>query len=101
MKFETLRETLLSPVQAVAGVVERRQTMPILANLLLSAGNSGLAVTASDTEVELVASTDVDIKEKGEVTVPARKLLDICRALPEGVKVSIALDKGKLTLRSG
>lgn len=101
MKFETLRETLLSPVQAVAGVVERRQTMPILANLLLSAGNSGLAVTASDTEVELIASTDVDIKEKGEVTVPARKLLDICRALPEGVKVSIALDKGKLTLRSG
>ncbi|MDE2069760.1 MAG: DNA polymerase III subunit beta [Gammaproteobacteria bacterium] len=101
MKFETLRETLLSPVQTVAGVVERRQTMPILANLLLTVGDTGLAVTATDTEVELVATTNVDIKEKGEVTVPARKLLDICRALSEGVKVVVVLDKGKLTLRSG
>ncbi|HKT31474.1 MAG TPA: DNA polymerase III subunit beta [Gammaproteobacteria bacterium] len=101
MKFETLRETLLSPVQAVAGVVERRQTMPILANLLLAAGDAGLAVTATDTEIELVATASVDVREKGEVTVPARKLLDICRALPEGVKVVVALDKGKLTLHSG
>lgn len=101
MKFETLRNTLLSPIQAVTGVVERRQTMPILANLLLSVGETGLAVTATDMEVELAATANVDIKEKGEVTVPARKILDICRALPEGAKVTVALDKGKLTLRSG
>ena len=101
MKFETLRDTLLSPVQAVAGVVEKRQTMPILANLLLTAGDSSLIVTATDMEVELVATANVEVKEKGEVTVPARKFLDICRALPEGAKVSVALDKGKLSLRSG
>src|SRR5574337_1320389 len=101
MKFETLRDTLLSPVQAVAGVVEKRQTMPILANLLLAVGDKGLAVTATDMEVELVATANVDVREKGEVTVPARKLLDICRALPEGAKVTVALDKGKLTVRSG
>ena len=101
MKFETLRDTLLSPVQAVAGVVEKRQTMPILGNLLLTAADTSLTVTATDMEVELVATANVDVKEKGEVTVPARKFLDICRALPEGAKVSVALDKGKLSLRSG
>ncbi|MGA9854561.1 MAG: DNA polymerase III subunit beta [Gammaproteobacteria bacterium] len=101
MKFETLRDTLLSPVQAVVGVVERRQTMPILANLLISVSDAGLAITATDMEVELVANTDVEIHEKGEITVPARKLLDICRALPEGAKLTIHLDKGKLSLRSG
>lgn len=101
MKFEILRNALLSPVQAVSGVVERRQTMPILANFLLAVTDSGLAITATDMEVELVATVTADVKEKGEVTVPARKFLDICRALPEGAKVSVALDKGKLILRSG
>jgi len=101
MKFEALRDTLLSPVQAVASVVEKRQTMPILANLLLTVSDSGLAVTATDMEVELVATVEVEIKEKGEVTVPARKLLDICRSLPEGARVGVILDKGKLILRSG
>ena len=101
MKFETLRDTLLSPVQAVVGVVERRQTMPILANLLLAVTDEGLAVTGTDMEVELVAKTTVEVQEKGEVTVPARKLLDICRALPEGAKLAVYLDKGKLSLRSG
>ena len=101
MKFETLRDTLLSPVQAVTGVVEKRQTMPILGNLLLMAGDPGLTITATDMEVELLATANVEITDKGEVTVPARKFLEICRALPEGAKVSVALDKGKLSLRSG
>ncbi|MDE2236083.1 MAG: DNA polymerase III subunit beta [Gammaproteobacteria bacterium] len=101
MKFETLRDTLLSPVQAVVGVVERRQTMPILANLLLSVSDAGLAVTGTDMEVELVANAAVDVQEKGELTVPARKLLDICRSLPEAAKITVYLDKGKLSIRSG
>jgi DNA polymerase III subunit beta len=101
MKFETLRDTLLLPVQAVVGVVERRQTMPILTNLLLSVSDGSLAITGTDMEVELVASTGVEVQEIGEVTVPARKLLDICRALPEGAKITVQLDKGKLSIRSG
>src|SRR5690242_1624036 len=101
MKFEILRDTLLAPIQAVVGVVERRQTMPILANLLLSVTNKTLSVTATDMEVELVAETQVEASDQGEVTVPARKLLDICRALPEGASVSVVLDKGRLVLRSG
>ena len=101
MKFEALRDTLLKPVQAVAGVVERRQTMPILANVLLTVSDKTLSVTATDLEVELVCEVEVDVKEKGEVTVPARKLLDICRALPEGAKVSLSLERDRVTVKSG
>ena len=84
MKLTASREALLKPLQAVIGVVERRQTMPILANVLLVAKNNRLSITATDLEVELVASTEANISNGGEVTVPGRKLLDICRALPEG-----------------
>ena len=56
-----------------------------------------LSVTATDLEVELVAQVDVDVKEKGEVTVPARKLLDICRSLPEGAKISLSLERERVT----
>ena len=101
MKFEILRDTLLGPIQAVVGVVERRQTMPILANLLLSVTDRKLSVTATDMEVELVAETEVSGADQGEVTVPARKLLEICKALPEGAGVSVTLDKERLVLRSG
>lgn len=102
MKFEVLRDALLVPLQAVAGVVERRQTMPILANLLLSVGQGTLTITGSDLEVELAARTPkIDSGEDGEITVPARKLLDICRALPEGQKVSVHLDNDKLIVRGG
>src|SRR6267142_3192095 len=101
MKFEALRDTLLNPIQAVVGVVERRQTMPILANLLLTVTDGSLSVTATDLEVELVAKAEVEVKDKGEVTVPARKLLDICRALPEGSKVTVSLERERITVRSG
>ncbi|ANO52867.1 DNA polymerase III subunit beta [Woeseia oceani] len=101
MKLSATRETLLKPLQAVIGVVERRQTMPILANVLLVAKNGQLAVTATDLEVELVASADVEVDTAGEVTVPGRKLLDICRALPDKANVSISQSGEKLSIRSG
>ncbi len=101
MKFSAPRETLLEPLQAVIGVVERRQTMPVLANVLLVAGDDGLSVTATDLEVELVASVDVKVEKGGEITVPGRKLLDICRALPDGANVSFSLSGDKVTVRSG
>ena len=101
MKFSIERSALLKPLQAVIGVVERRQTMPILANVLLSAKDGQLAITATDLEVELVASTELDIDNAGEVTVPGRKLLDICRALPEDVKVTVSLSGDKLAVRAG
>jgi DNA polymerase III subunit beta len=101
MKISAEREKILGPVQTVIGVVERRQTMPILANVLLSAKNNRLSVTATDLEVELVASVDVTVQQGGDITVPGRKFLDICRALPEGVTISLAVEGDKVTLKAG
>ena len=101
MKLSAARDVLLKPLQAVIGVVERRQTMPILSNILLIARNGELSVTATDLEVELVAKADVDVESGGEITVSGRKLLDICKALPDGAQVSISLSGEKLDIRSG
>ena len=100
MKIIAKREAILSPLQAVIGVVERRQTMPILANVLLSAKAGRLSVTATDLEVELVAASDVDVQRGGEVTVPARKLLDICRALPEATEITLNQEGERMVLRA-
>jgi DNA polymerase-3 subunit beta len=101
MKFTAAREALLKPLQAVIGVVERRQTMPILSNILMIAKDGQLAVTATDLEVELVAQTEVETESNGEITVSGRKLLDICRALPEGAEVKVSLSGEKLSVRAG
>jgi DNA polymerase-3 subunit beta len=100
MKIIARRESILSPLQSVIGVVERRQTMPILANVLLSAKGGRLAVTATDLEVELVATSEVDVQRNGEVTVPGRKLLDICRALPEGAEITLTLEGDRMSVRA-
>ena len=101
MKFTAAREALLKPLQAVIGVVERRQTMPILANVLLVAKDDQVSVTATDLEVELVASTEAEVGGAGEITVAGRKLLDICRALPEQAELAIQLSGEKLSIKSG
>jgi len=103
MKLETTREALLKPLQLASGVVERRQTLPVLANLLLVAENGALTMSGTDLEVEIQAriSEGVDIKTEGRVTLPARKLMDIWRSLPEGASVSITVDGTKSIVRSG
>jgi DNA polymerase-3 subunit beta len=101
MKFSAARDVLLKPLQAVMGVVERRQTMPILSNVLLVVRDGQLAVTATDLEVELVAQAEVNVDAAGEITVSGRKLLDICRALPEGSDIDMTLSGDKLTVKSG
>ena len=101
MKFTAAREALLKPLQAVIGVVERRQTMPILSNVLLVVKDGSLSVTATDLEVELVAQADVDTESGGEITVSGRKLLDICRALPDGTSVTVNVSGEKLNVKGG
>ena len=102
MNLITSRESLLRPLQSVIGVVERRQTMPILANVLLVTRDGQLSVTATDLEVELVARAGVDeIKAEGDITVPARKLLDICRALPDESTVELRLEGDRMIVKSG
>jgi DNA polymerase-3 subunit beta len=101
MKLTASREDLLTPLQSVIGVVERRQTMPVLANVLLSARENRLSITGTDLEVELVASHAVSVQQAGDVTVPGRKLLDIFRALPEKTSVSLTTDGDRVALRAG
>jgi len=101
MKFTSERERILEPLQAVIGVVERRQTMPILANVLLSAKNGRLAITATDLEVELVAGGEVTVAVAGDITVPGRKFLDIVRALPDKAVVTFSVEGEKVTVKGG
>lgn len=101
MKFKIQREALLKPLQQVSGVVERRQTLPILSNLLMQTGKGELSLTGTDLEVELVAKTTLDSKASGDITVPARKLLDICRTLPDEATLEISVDKDRAVIKSG
>jgi DNA polymerase-3 subunit beta len=101
MRFSVSREALLKPLQLTAGVVDKKQTLPVLGNVLLSVENEALAVTSTDMELEIVARSHVTEGEDGAITVPARKLLDICRMLPEGSEISLSMDKGRATVRSG
>ena len=98
MKFSIDRETLLEPLLRIQGVVERRQTLPILGNLLISSKDKQLSVTGTDMEVELVARVTVEGQEGGEITVPARKFIYICRALPTGANINMAVTEGKAVI---
>src|SRR5208282_1968064 len=101
MKLTAEREKLLAPLQAVIGVVERRQTMPVLANVLLGVREGQLSITATDLEVELVSATEVAAQEAGDITVPGRKFLDILRALPDKVPVALGLEGEKVVIKAG
>ncbi|MCH9673106.1 MAG: DNA polymerase III subunit beta [Gammaproteobacteria bacterium] len=101
MKFNLPRDVLLRPIQVVNGVVERRQALPILANTLITLQDNVLALTATDMEVELIARAAVEDGVSGEVTVPARKLIDICRSLPNDADVAFSQEDGRVIIRAG
>ena len=101
MKVSASREHLLEALQSVIGVVERRQTMPILSNILLSARDNRLRATGTDLEVELVAAAEVTVQQPGDITVPGRKLLDIVRNLPEKSQVTLTREGERIVLRGG
>jgi DNA polymerase III subunit beta len=101
MKLTATREEILAPLQSVIGVVERRQTMPVLANVLLSARDNRLSITGTDLEVELVAASRVTVAQTGDITIPGRKLLDIFRALPEKTSVTLSTEGERVSLRAG
>ena len=101
MKFTISREVLLQPLSQVVGVVERRQTLPVLANFMLAARDGRLTVTGTDMEVELISSVPADFTQEGEVTVPARKLVDIVKALPDGSNIAFKVSDDKATLSAG
>lgn len=115
MKFTIQRATLLKPLQMISGVVERRQTLPILANVLVTVTHDTLSLTATDLEIELIGTVPLEqaagpgagtvpleqVIEPGVITVAARKLFDICRALPDEAVLQFTLEGEHLILRSG
>ena len=102
MKITIDRESILKPLLIVRGVIEQRQTLPVLSNILVAARNGILAFTATDSEVEIEVQVAVDGLDDGEITVPARKIIDICQALPHGATVAFELeDDGRAHIRSG
>ncbi|MBX9873677.1 MAG: DNA polymerase III subunit beta, partial [Beijerinckiaceae bacterium] len=102
MKVTVERSTLLKSLGHVHRVVERRNTIPILSNLLLSGTEAGLKLKATDLDIEVVETVAADVPEPGATTVPAHTLYDIVRKLPDGAQVSLETtgDTG-LVLRSG
>lgn len=101
MKFSAQREILLTPLQHVVGAVEKRQTSPVLGNVLLEAEDGYMTVTATDSEIEMQARVEMQTDQSGSTTVPARKLLDICRHLPESARIDCNLTGDKVILKSG
>ena len=101
MKFSINQGVLLKPLQQVAGVVERRQTLPVLSNLLLRIDENTLSMTGTDLEVEMIGRVSVNGSVDGAITVPARKLVDICKEIPEDASIEFSLKETGLEIRSG
>ena len=102
MKFVVSREALLKPLQLVAGVVERRQTLPVLSNVLIVLNKDQLSLTGTDLEVEIIGRVHLEnAGQSGEITVPARKLVDICRSLPDGSNIEFILEDQRIIVKSG
>src|SRR3546814_11403983 len=97
MRFSLQREVFLKPLGKVVNVVERRQTLPVLANLLVQVKDGQLSLTGTDLEVEMIARSAVDEAQSGDNPIPARKLFDIARALPYGSKVAVSPPRNKVT----
>ena len=102
MKFTVKREDMLKPLQSILGVVEKRHTMAILGNVKCDVKDGVLVLTATDLEVELIAKVPLQGEsENGTITVPARKLSDICRNIPDDAEISLKLDGNRPVVTSG
>lgn len=103
MKLSLARETLLKPLQMVIGVVEKKQTLPILSNVLLQTRGHDLSIIGTDLEVELIGKATLTeaISNEFNLTIPGRKLIDICKALPEDAPIELYQEKSRVILKSG
>ncbi|HEY0334479.1 MAG TPA: DNA polymerase III subunit beta [Stenotrophomonas sp.] len=101
MRFTLQREAFLKPLAQVVNVVERRQTLPVLANFLVQVQDGQLSLTGTDLEVEMISRIAVEDAQDGETTIPARKLFEIVRALPDGSRITVSQSGEKVTLQAG
>ena len=100
MKLKIIRDDLLTALQQVIGAIEKRQTLPALSNVLIKATDTNFTLTATDLEIELVSSIDQIIDEPGEITLPAKKLLDIAKSLPGEAEIGIDISNDRAVVKS-
>ena len=101
MNITIERDALYGPLQGLLGVVDRKHKLPVLGNVLVSVDDDGMLLTATDTEVELRTRTNFESADAGEVTLPARKMADICRHLPTGTAITVSVSGGKANMKAG
>jgi DNA polymerase-3 subunit beta len=103
MKLTIERSDLLNALSHVQNVVERRNTIPILSNVLMEATGGVLTLTATDLDIEAVDSADAQIEREGAVTAPAGTLFDVIRKLPSGAEVELEIqpENQRLAIRAG
>lgn len=101
MKFSINRDSLVGPLQTISGAVERRQTLPVLANLLFKVEEGILTVTATDLEIEMSVNIQLDgAYLPGDTTVPARKMIDICKSLPADTPIDLEHKEDRMVISS-
>ena len=100
MNIKIDRELLLKPLGNVSGIVEKRHALPILSNLLLESKQGSLRFTATDLEMQISTQVKTELSEEFQITISAKKLFDITRALPESSKIDIQIEEAKVTLKA-
>jgi DNA polymerase-3 subunit beta len=100
MNIKIDRELLLTPLGNVSGIVEKRHALPILSNLLLEGGQGKLKFTATDLEMQISTHIKTELSEDFQITVSAKKLFDITRALPESSKIDIQIEENKVMVKA-
>ena len=98
---KTTRNAILQPLQTVCGIIERKSTMPILQNALLSIADGKLTAIGSDLEIQITTSAEIETSANASFTVQAKKLSDILKAFPDTADISLAYDDKRLTIKSG
>lgn len=101
MNIKIDREALLKPLSSVSGIVERRHTLPILTNLLLEAKQDVLTLTATDLEMQISLSLQAQPSGDIATTVSARKMLDICRSLPDQSQITLEMTDNRMQIKAG
>ena len=101
MNIKINRDTLLKPLSSVSGIVERRHTLPILSNLLLEAKRDSIVLTATDLEMQISLSMDTAAGDELSTTISAKKLLDICRSLPENAEITMSTQDSRIQVKAG
>ena len=101
LKIKATNQALLGPLQQVTGIVERRHTLPILSNVLIHTQGGDVDFIATDLEVQITSRAALGGNAEGAVTVGARKLYDILRALPEDAEVALESKESRMTVRAG